>query len=541
MPNGFEADWTANLLNQYTERDVPAVAEVQGSAHASATVTVNGVTASRQGIEFYRAVPVDNDEAAVYTPITVQGMRGTTRTETGHMYVARTPEEFEYDADGNLVRDGRWAYEWDGENRLVRMNTRGDVLDSGAPRQRIEFTYDSQWRRIAKRVYLWTNSTFSLQTSSSFLYDGWNLVTEASTNLQLAIGNRQSYVWGLDLSQSLQGAGGVGGLLAILTADSSLLTPCCDANGNVMALVDTADSSLAATYEYDPFGNTLRATGAKAAVNPFRFSTKYTDDEKGLVYYGYRHLSPALGRWLSRDPIEERKSHNLLSFSHNDTINAVDPRGLSALEDMRIDTAPCRWAGARYVERLDDARSVGLADCHAKPILGPAIDKKSREPCTHPKWACAGYRYMPVQFSCEVGVKILRGHDPFAAQIEPSGRVRLPTWTHESLHVDYFLSYVKAAVAFVGAQASECVPVTCDEKRLAYTQAMVDQLRWTALAQDSRLHAQDYPDGDLADWAKAADRDAKTVADLSQKTERLRQELAACITEVANDFYNRPH
>ena len=209
--------------------------------------------------------------------------RGSTRVETGHMYVARTPEEFEYDADGNLTRDGRWAYEWDGENRLIRMSTRGDVLDSGVPRQRIEFTYDSQWRRVAKRVYVWTNSTFALRTSSSFLYDGWNLVTEVSTNLPSQIGNRQSYVWGLDLSHSLQGAGGVGGLLGILTPDSSLLTPCYDGNGNVMALVDTADKSIVASYEYDPFGNTLRATGETADDNPFRFSTKYTDDETGFV------------------------------------------------------------------------------------------------------------------------------------------------------------------------------------------------------------------------------------------------------------------
>ncbi len=54
-----------------------------------------------------------------------------------------------------------------------------------------------------------------------------------------------------------------------------------DGNGNVMAPVNAADKSIVASYEYDPFGNTLRATGAQAAANPFRFSTKYTDDETG--------------------------------------------------------------------------------------------------------------------------------------------------------------------------------------------------------------------------------------------------------------------
>ena len=31
----------------------------------------------------------------------------------------KTPEDFSYDADGNLTNDGRFAYTWDGENRLV--------------------------------------------------------------------------------------------------------------------------------------------------------------------------------------------------------------------------------------------------------------------------------------------------------------------------------------------------------------------------------------------------------------------------------------
>ena len=46
-------------------------------------------------------------------------------------------------------------------------------------------------------------------------------------------------------------------------------------------------------------------TGSESSRNPFRFSTKYTDDETDLVYYGYRYYSPALGRWMSRDPIGE--------------------------------------------------------------------------------------------------------------------------------------------------------------------------------------------------------------------------------------------
>ncbi len=57
------------------------------------------------------------------------------------------------------------------------------------------------------------------------------------------------------------------------------------------------------------------------------FSTKYTDDETGLVYYGYRYYSPELGRWLNRDPIEEEGGLNLYGFVGNDPVNAYDLLG----------------------------------------------------------------------------------------------------------------------------------------------------------------------------------------------------------------------
>ena len=42
-----------------------------------------------------------------------------------------------------------------------------------------------------------------------------------------------------------------------------------------------------------------------AKANPFRFSTKYQDDEPDL-YYGYRYYNPSTGRWINRDPLDER-------------------------------------------------------------------------------------------------------------------------------------------------------------------------------------------------------------------------------------------
>ena len=64
-----------------------------------------------------------------------------------------------------------------------------------------------------------------------------------------------------------------------------------DGNGNVGQLVNAADGVIAASYEYDPYGNTTVADGVLAGENPFRFSSKYLDTETDLYYYGYRYYS----------------------------------------------------------------------------------------------------------------------------------------------------------------------------------------------------------------------------------------------------------
>lgn len=76
-----------------------------------------------------------------------------------------------------------------------------------------------------------------------------------------------------------------------------------------------------------PFGEVIRATGPLANTNPFRFSTKYQDDETDLLYYGYRYYNPSTGRWISRDPLGERGGINLCGFVQNDPTGSFDADG----------------------------------------------------------------------------------------------------------------------------------------------------------------------------------------------------------------------
>jgi RHS repeat-associated protein len=71
----------------------------------------------------------------------------------------------------------------------------------------------------------------------------------------------------------------------------------------------------------------------------FAFTGHYYHARSGLYLALYRAYNPAIGRWLSRDPIGEKNGTNLFEYVSNNPINHWDPLGLrdySALETQRI-------------------------------------------------------------------------------------------------------------------------------------------------------------------------------------------------------------
>jgi len=332
------ASYGANTLNQYTNRTVPGAVDVMGLGFATNAVTVNGQAAYRKGEYFRQQLTVNNGSTPVWQSVT--NAAAGQNSVTGALFVAKTPEQFTYDLDGNLTTDGRWTYGWDAENRLVTLTTNTAV----GPQQSLKFEYDWKGRRIRKQVWPNANWNGSPTNDVKFIYDGWNLVGILNSSFSL----QTSFMWGLDLSGSPQAAGGVGGLLEVVYK-ASQTTNCFvafDGNGNVTALADTGSSNILARYEYGPFGEVIRATGPMAKANPFRFSTKYQDDEADLFYYGYRYYNASTGRWLSRDPLAEGSgSLNLFSMLDNDAVDDIDPLGLQRFEFVIIKNAGGKHGG----------------------------------------------------------------------------------------------------------------------------------------------------------------------------------------------------
>ena len=338
VTNAHATAYTPDSLNRYTSRQVSGTVDVRGEAASDTLVTVNGQTTTRTGKDFYRELPLANTTAAISDTVTITATRTgpplESVTEERPVFRPQTPETFAHDDDGNLTQDGRWDYTWDAENRLIQAQTRSDigVQASSLLRQRLTFAYDAQSRRIRKQVETWNTALNSgagdweTTTDLRFLYDGWNLLTELDARNGNAV--IRSYAWGLDLSGSLQGAGGVGGLLWANTTTHTFAASA-DGNGNIVAYINTATLAVAGRADYGAFGEVVMQTGVAKEL-PFGFSTKYTDKETGLLYYGYRFYSPTTGRWPSRDPIEEGDGPNMYAMLGNNPVSSFDALGLWA-------------------------------------------------------------------------------------------------------------------------------------------------------------------------------------------------------------------
>ena len=221
-----------------------------------------------------------------------------------------------YDADGNLVDDGTRTFAW---------SASGHLTDAATSSRRLWADYDHLGRRTFRATDRRSGFHWSISDEREFVYDGWNLIHEHRYDYQDDSDTDIEYFWGPDLSGTLQGAGGVGGLVAV-SIDGDFYFPGYDNNGNVIGYWNE-DGELVAEYAYDAFGNTTYEDGDMADVFPHRFSTKYYDAETDLYYYGYRYYSPSLGRWISRDPIGEEGGNNLFLFVNNDPCSWFDLYG----------------------------------------------------------------------------------------------------------------------------------------------------------------------------------------------------------------------
>ena len=364
VQNLFTNTFNVNSLNELTTVTRAGALTVAGNTLGRVTnVTVNTLSALLyEDATFARTNMSLSDGNNTFTAIAKDSF-GRTATNASTTYLPATLTCV-YDLNGNLRTNGNRVLEYDDENQLTA------VTVSNAWRS--EFVYDGKMRRRIRKEYTWQSSAWVKTNEVRYVYDGNLVIQERNTNNVVAV----TYTRGKDLSGSMEGAGGIGGLLA-RSANIRLLFPetpdythayyHSDGNGNVTCLINT-NEIIVAKYVYDPFGNTLSASGPLADANLYRFSSKELHANSGLVYYLYRHYAAGLQRWLNRDPLgdstrvrqlwpsgtklvsrmilfrspfESIKRPNLFQFVENNPLTDTDPWGLHSAADCEREKENC--------------------------------------------------------------------------------------------------------------------------------------------------------------------------------------------------------
>jgi RHS repeat-associated protein len=326
--NTLVENFQVNNVNELTANTNGGRLTVMGTMTSTATnVNVNGTNALRYGDATFAATNMPL--VATYTA-TAADSYGRHSTNTVTVGLLTNNALFQYDGNGNLTNDGLRSFAYDDENPLIQVWVANQWFS--------QFTYDGKMRRRIRQEFTWQGGW--VQTNEVYyVYDGNVVVQERNVNNLPSA----TYTRGTDLGGSLDGAGGIGGLLSMTLnsvlgpASSNTMYYHSDGNGNVTMLVNPSQY-IVAKYLYDAFGNVLSAAGSLAQQNLYRFSSKEAHVNSGLSYYLYRYYDPNLQRWPNRDPLGDVPAPlgirellhypNLYQFVGNDPENKKDALGL---------------------------------------------------------------------------------------------------------------------------------------------------------------------------------------------------------------------
>jgi RHS repeat-associated protein len=208
-----------------------------------------------------------------------------------------------YDDDGNIthkVKPGLTDqyFTWNSLGQLTQATVNGVVTTYG---------YDGFGRRVRKTAN---------GVTTRYLWDGDNLVVEMDAN-----GNpirEYSYYPGIDRPHAVR-----------RSSDGAVFYYITETPGHVVGLVNSSNQ-VVNSYEYEPFGVTLAQT--EQVVQPFKYSAREQDTERGLYFMRARYYDPQLARFLSEDPIGLAGGINPFAYVGNDPVNATDPYGLFECE-----------------------------------------------------------------------------------------------------------------------------------------------------------------------------------------------------------------
>ena len=221
---------------------------------------------------------------------------------SGQRIVQAGADLYTYDASGNVVSRGAEQLRYDSSNRLISHARAGTTAT---------YAYDGRGRRIRKSVGA---------VVREYLYDGQQILAEYN-----ATGTIQArYTHGLGDDEVL-----------MLHRGTDTFFYHADPQGNIIAITNAA-GQVVQRYDYDAWGNILRATGSFAwsgngLVNTRTFIGREWDAESGLYHLRARAYDPRIGRFLQKDPqqghLRDPQSQHPYAYALNSPTHYSDPSG----------------------------------------------------------------------------------------------------------------------------------------------------------------------------------------------------------------------
>jgi RHS repeat-associated protein len=228
--------------------------------------------------------------------------------DRAQLTAATNGAQFTYDEVGRVATrtvDGKQQIlEWNAQGRLTKIQY--------ADGTETTYQYDPLGRLIRR--------TNRQKETSRYVYDGLKLIQERRENGPVLA----SYIYAEGLDEPV-----------LMTANGRIYLFIYDRLGSVVAIADTAEKSsqaVVARYRYDAWGNLLEETAK--IQQPFRFAGYVWESDAELYYLGNRWYDPAVGRFISPDPILPvsltPQDWNTYVYASNDPVNRVDAMGLQS-------------------------------------------------------------------------------------------------------------------------------------------------------------------------------------------------------------------
>ena len=255
-----------------------------------------------------------------------------------------TTRNFTYDANGNLLSDGKYTYSWTKGSLLAKVT--GDSLEA-------TYTYDASGIRTSKTVN---------GVKTEYLTAGGSILAEKKN------GKWQQYLY--DGSGQLMAIRYKGADYYYIRDGLMCITGLVDANGGAVV-----------NYKYDSWGKLISITGSMADTlgkdNPYRYKGYYYDDETGMYYLKSRYYQPEICRFISADDEDvlidthaNLSNKNLYLYCDNNPIIKVDEEGQIAEFLVNAALGAAVNVAASFIIAQAMGQEFGVKDVAAAAVLG---------------------------------------------------------------------------------------------------------------------------------------------------------------------------